>query len=188
MSKSTEYKTPSGLSESGAAPLQEPPGDDGRARRPEHSLPLLVYQLTMLSGRIDQVRAKCAQRLGISGPQYNVLQYVAQNQGDRGITVSKVAEGLLVTGAYVTKEVNQLISGNLVVKSPNPDDGRSVLLKLSDHGARILAELAPTVENINHQMFASLDRDRFAAFSGTIHEILKDAEKTARKVALYLDD
>ncbi|MEM1045980.1 MAG: MarR family winged helix-turn-helix transcriptional regulator [Pseudomonadota bacterium] len=148
----------------------------------------MVQNLVALCGRIDQVRNRFAKRLGISGPQYNVLLFVAQNQGREGITVSKVADGLLVTGAYVTKEVNQLIVRGLITKTPNPEDGRSVLLRLSEHGSQSLAALAPALQTVNDEMFGSLDQDRFLAISGTVHQLLMDAEKTARKVSFYLDD
>ena len=156
--------------------------------RSDQKLRQLVHDLTALSARIEQVRSQFAKRLGISGPQYNVLQFVAQNQGDHGITVSKVADGLLVTGAYVTKEVNQLIARGFIDKTPNPDDGRSVLLRLSSHGASRLDELAPALQHVNDDMFRSLDQERFVSVSGTIHDILKDAEKTARRVSYYLED
>lgn len=188
MSKTSEFNSEPDSGEgmpglAGAPPAPGPLIDDS-----DRKLRQLVHELTVLSGRIDQVRTRFARRLGISGPQYNVLQFVAQNQGSQGITVSKVADGLLVTGAYVTKEVNQLISRGFVVKTPNPDDGRSVLLKLTDYGTETLAALAPALQTVNDQMFKSLDQDRLLAFSGTVHRILKDAEKTARKISYYLDE
>lgn len=148
----------------------------------------MLHDLTSLCGRMDQVRSKFAKRLGISGPQYNVFLYVAENQGEEGITVSKVADGLLVTGAYVTKEVNQLIAQDFLTKSPNPDDGRSVLLQVSDYGANALTELSPALQNVHDQMFQSLDQERFLALSKTVQAMLKDAEKMAKKVSYYLDD
>jgi len=148
----------------------------------------LIHDLNSLCGRMDQVRTKFAKRLGISGPQYNVFLFVAQNQGIDGITVSKVADGLLVTGAYVTKEVNHLIAHGLMTKSPNPDDGRSVLLQISAHGSQSLSDLSAALQNVNDQMFKSLDEERFLAISRTVHQILMDAEKTAKNVAYYLDE
>jgi len=148
----------------------------------------LMHDLTALCGRIDQVRTKFAKSLGISGPQYNVFLFVAQNQGAEGITVSKVADGLLVTGAYVTKEVNQLIVHGFVTKSPNPDDGRSVLLQVSPRGMESLAELAPALQNVHDQIFKSLDQECFLTVSKIVHQLLMDAEKTAKKVSYYLDE
>lgn len=148
----------------------------------------MIQDLTSLCGRLDQVRTKFAKRLGISGPQYNVFVFVAHNQGDDGITVSKVADGLLVTGAYVTKEVNHLIAMGFMTKTPNPDDGRSVLLQVSDHGAQSLSSLSHALQNVNDEIFKSLDHERFLMVSRTVHQIVADAERTAKKVSYYLDD
>ncbi|MEM8812762.1 MAG: MarR family winged helix-turn-helix transcriptional regulator [Pseudomonadota bacterium] len=147
-----------------------------------------VQDLIALCGRIEQVRTGFAKRLGLTGPQYNVFLFLAQNQGRKGLTVSRVAEGLLVTTAYVTREVNQLIDLGLVTKSPNPDDGRSVLLSLTDAGAKALAALAPAYQSVNDEMFRSLDRDRFLTLSAIVERLLRDAERSAKRISLHLDD
>ena len=87
---------------------------------------------------------------------------IAQLQGDEGVPVRLVADQLHVTGAFVTGEAGKLVRRGLVEKRPNPEDGRSVLLRLSPVGRSAMDALAPRVRAVNDRFFGALDRADFA--------------------------
>ncbi len=134
-------------------------GNDRQLRR-------LLYDITALAARIEQMRAEFAKRLEVSKPQYNILLHLAQHQGDTGRTVAQVAEALRVTGAHVTKETRLLIDQGLLVKHPNPEDGRSVLLMISPEAGRRITELSKVLRRVNDNLFATLAAEAFAHMLG----------------------
>lgn len=148
----------------------------------------LLYDVTALATRIEQMRTEFAKRLGVTKPQYNILLHVAQHQGELGRTVAQVAEALHVSGAHVTKEVGRLVEMDLLSKSANPDDGRSVLVKITPTCAEAIHALAPVLRNVNDSLFGSLDRESFATLSEGIHATLNDAEATLRKLPFFLEN
>lgn len=156
-------------------------GNDRQLRR-------LLYDITALAARIEQMRAEFAKRLEVSKPQYNILLHLAQHQGDTGRTVAQVAEALRVTGAHVTKETRLLIDQGLLVKHPNPEDGRSVLLMISPEAGRRITELSKVLRRVNDNLFATLSAEAFAQMSQHVHDTLNDAERTLRNLPFYLDD
>ncbi len=148
----------------------------------------LLYDVTALATRIEQMRAEFAKRLDVTKPQYNILLHVAQHQGEHGRTVAQVAEALHVSGAHVTKEVGRLVDKDMLQKAANPEDGRSVLIKITPTCAQAIDELAPILRNVNDSLFGSLDRNSFATVTDGIHDTLKDAEATLRKLPFYLEN
>lgn len=156
-------------------------GSDRRLRR-------LLYEVTALAERIEVMRSAFSRRLGVSPPQYNILMHIAQNQGEEGLTASDVATALRVTRAHVTKETGALIDSGLLQKAPNPNDGRSILLRITDQGAEAIAALAPVLQRVNDELFGSLTRERFQQMSDAVTSVLKDAEKTVTKLPAHLDD
>lgn len=146
----------------------------------------LLYEITALANRIETMRATFAKRLNITPPQYNVLLYIAQHQGERGLTTTDVAKALRVSSAHVVKETNHLISFGLLRKDQNPDDGRSVLLSTTGKGMADICDLAPILQSVNDELFGSLTTEQFKQMSALIGAVLEDAEVTLVKLPAYL--
>jgi DNA-binding MarR family transcriptional regulator len=139
-----------------------------------------VYDIIVLATALDRARAHLASRVGLTPPQYTILMLVAQNQSDTPVTVRLIARRLRVSGAFITMEVKKLMQRRLLAKQPNPDDGRSNLLKLAPKGEREIEGLAPEIRRVNDRLFASLNRDNFLAASRLINFMLDDFETTVR--------
>jgi DNA-binding MarR family transcriptional regulator len=139
-----------------------------------------VYDIIVLATALDRARAHLASRVGLTPPQYTMLMLVAQNQNDTPVTVRLIARRLRVSGAFITMEVKKLIQRRLLAKQPNPEDGRSNLLKLTAKAEREIQGLAPEIRMVNDRLFASLNRDNFLAASRLINFMLDDFEATVR--------
>ena len=154
-------------------------GSDAELRR-------LLYDITALAERIEQMRSTFAQEIGVTKPQYSVLLHIAQHQGEQGITAGEIASALYVSRAHVTKETAVLIDLGLLEKTTNPDDGRSVLLRVTEKAAGAIDRLAPILCATNDSLFASLSRESFAHLSKTLSSILRDAETTMKRLPGFL--
>jgi len=144
-------------------------GSDARFRQ-------LVYDLFTVSVRMEAVRDALARDLGVSGPQYSILMAIARLAGSDGVAVRLVADQLHVTGAFVTVEAGKLVRLGLVEKSPNPRDGRSVLLRLSERGGAALEDISPKVRSINDRFFGRLDRADFTNLARAAATLVRDAD------------
>src|SRR6476620_2665203 len=109
----------------------------------------LVNDLFTIASRMEMVRAHLGSRMGISGPQYSVLVAVAHLQGERGVSVGAVAQAMHVTSAFIASESGKLAQLKLLLKRPNPHDGRGVLLSLGPGGRRKLDRVAGEIRAIN---------------------------------------
>ncbi len=156
-------------------------GRDTRLRR-------LLYDITALAERIEQMRTLFAREIGVTKPQYSVLFHIAQHQGDHGITAGDVASGLYVSRAHVTKETSILIDLGLLKKIANPSDGRSVLLRITNKGGKAVLRIAPTLCAVNDRLFASLSSESFEHLADTMKAVLCDAEKASQKLPSILID
>lgn len=131
----------------------------------DDALRALVYNIFTMSVRFDQLRERMSAMQGLAGIQYHVLMVVAELEGQEPVTVSAVAEKLHTTSAYVTMETGKLLRRGLIEKRKNPDDGRSVLLSLTDTGREAVDAFAPVVQEINDTLFDGIGPETFALFS-----------------------
>jgi DNA-binding MarR family transcriptional regulator len=121
----------------------------------------LLGALLDVGSQVHELRSFIAGRLGVSEPQYRVLLAIAQMQKDEGVSVGAVAERMWVTTNFVTMEVRKLQAIGWVEKRQNPDDGRGVLLCMSQRGRDAFTTVIETVQSINDVMFDHMTAEEF---------------------------
>lgn len=121
----------------------------------------LLNDLFTIAVRMEAVRERFAQLVGVTAPQYNVLATVAQLEHGGGATVRDVAEHMHVSGAFVTAETGKLARQGLLAKRPNPADGRSVLVALTSKGRKALEGALPHIRAVNDVFFGKLSAEDF---------------------------
>lgn len=132
----------------------------------------LIYELASLSALMVRNREHFATYIGTTDPQYLMLAAIAD---DHAATVSKIAGQLGVSSQFVTTETAKLEAANLIGRAANPDDRRSMILRLTEHGRTLLRELAPIRRRINDLTFKSLTRDRAAVLQSILADLIADA-------------
>jgi DNA-binding MarR family transcriptional regulator len=143
---------------------------DGTGERFRH----LVNDLLTIAVRMDAVRGRFAQLVGVTPPQYSILVTVAQLDADaRGATVRAVAEHMHVSGAFVTAETGKLARRGLVAKRPNPSDGRSVLVALTAKGRKALDAALPHIRAVNDVFFGKLGAEEFERLAAAAARIVE---------------
>jgi MarR family transcriptional regulator, organic hydroperoxide resistance regulator len=134
--------------------------------------------LLHLTEQVQRLRSTLAAELGVTAPQYRLMWIVAQLQGDRGVSVVRVARRMRVTGAFVTNEVGKLCVKGFVVKRDDPQDRRSVLLQLAPAGEQALNRLAAAAQQINDDYFFDLSMKEFNELSRIVAKLVANGERT----------
>jgi MarR family transcriptional regulator, organic hydroperoxide resistance regulator len=135
-----------------------PDGQDARFRR-------FIHDFLAFSARVGQCRTGFGEEIGLSGTAYTTLISIAHLQGPEGVGVSRLAEHLHLSGAFVTIEVAKLVGSGLVEKRTNDKDRRRVLLTVTAKGRAALDGLAPVQAPVNDALFDCLTADEFAALA-----------------------
>lgn len=148
----------------------------------------LVYDLLTISVRMETVRTHLARRIGITGPQYSVLVAIAQFQGANGVSVSKVAEVLHVSAAFITGETRQLERRGLLIKSVNPRDRRGVLLRLTATGEQQMIAISPAITAVNDQFFSPLSRTAFRTLADCAAQLVCSSREAVNVIETAPDE
>jgi DNA-binding MarR family transcriptional regulator len=120
-----------------------------------------LYQMVLSLGRLLTCREAFGRTLGLTGSQFAVLIGTAYQQNGSGVTIRALAEHVMLAPPHVTTEVGRLIRKGLLIKRPNQDDGRSVLVSLSPRGEAALIGLAPFLRRVNDLLFQNVTRADF---------------------------
>jgi DNA-binding MarR family transcriptional regulator len=147
----------------------------------DHRFRQFLYDFSTLGVSLEIVRSYLASLLGLTSPQYNIIMVLANSDGN-GISVSEVARRLHVSTAFITAEGINLESTGLIEKQRNPNDGRGVLLHLTQLGWEHVMQLAPERQKINDHLFGSLSQRDFQSLAETLASLLDDFNYTVRLI------
>ena len=149
-----------------------------RSRRPERAE--LADQLHSAAIHLLRQLRKEDDASGLSAPRLSALSVVVFGGP---VTLGQLARAEQVRPPTMTKIVTGLERDKLVVRRPDPHDGRLTMIVATPKGERILIEgrarrvksLTAAVEELNERELAELDRG--------IHVFRKLIASTARKPA-----
>ena len=154
-------------------------GNDADFRR-------MIYGIFTMTVNFDRIRERMATALGLSGIQYHILMVVAELAPEMPVTISVVADRLHTSGAYVTMETKKLMRRGFLDKTPNPDDGRSVVLALTGEGREAIDAFAPYLCEINDELFDGIGPETFRQFQDIVGHMCRtsaQAVETADRIA-----
>ncbi|WP_168212869.1 MULTISPECIES: MarR family winged helix-turn-helix transcriptional regulator [unclassified Bradyrhizobium] len=137
----------------------------------------LLYDLTYIRALSDAVRRELAAELDLTAPQFNVLLVIAERTAREGISVTDIADYLHVTGPFVTHECNKLELMKMVVKTSNPDDGRSILLKLSAEGENKLRGISDKMQSCADWFLDGVTREELRKLKMTLGKLIRGGQE-----------
>lgn len=113
----------------------------------------LMGVMTRLPGALDDQLRRDAD---LSHFEYLVLTSVSMSPG-QSLRMSAVADIAYVTLSHLSRVVTRLEKRGLLIREPDPDDGRTTLAVLTDAGREILQSAAPAhVETVRQHVFDRL--------------------------------
>ncbi len=143
----------------------------------------LVHDMLAFAAALQDVRNRLGQLIGLSGTQYTILTAIArlaQNAPELG--VNQLAEHLHLSGAFVTIEVNKLVSAGLVTKAVNPEDRRRVVLRVTSEAERRLHLMARVQCPANDMLFEPLSAKDFGQLRAITAKLASTGERTLRLI------
>ncbi|CAH1655166.1 hypothetical protein CHELA1G11_10902 [Hyphomicrobiales bacterium] len=121
----------------------------------------LLHDTLAFSARIQDIRNRFGQIIGVSGAAYTILISVVYLGDEEGVGINQIAEHLHLSGAFVTIEVNKLVASGLVRKKINPADRRRVQLTVTRKARKLLEDLTAVQQPTNDMLFSDLSAQDF---------------------------
>lgn len=146
-------------------------GSDGEFRA-------LIHDLLAYIRRLGDCRDAFASVLGVSGMQYEILMLISR-LGPAGLAVGEAANRLHRSAAFVTIESGKLVDRGVLEKFGDPDDGRSVRLRVTRKGTEMVRQIAPVQRQVNDTLFDCLDARRFRKLRRLAAELVACGDRGA---------
>ena len=98
----------------------------------------LIGRLIRLSTHLSQEMGETFARHGLSAASFDVLATLLRSGPPHALSPNQLLATMMVTSGTMTNRIDQLEKEGLVSRVQNPKDKRSVLVKLTEKGRRII--------------------------------------------------
>ncbi len=118
----------------------------------------LPYQLSVASNAVSSLIAeRYRKRFALKIPEWRVMAVLGDSGDGAGpMTQRDLTAATVMDKVAVNRAVKVLEERGLVARVPNPGDGRSHLLELTEEGRAIHAEVMPLAREIERELLAGL--------------------------------
>jgi DNA-binding MarR family transcriptional regulator len=130
---------------------------DHETRLTEYDHQSLRLWLRMLSctNLIEaRIRSRLRVAFDITLPRFDLMSQLERRP--EGLKMGELAKRMMVTGGNVTGITDQLVQEGLVVREDNPRDRRAYIVKLTDRGRKVFADMARDHEHWILELFDGL--------------------------------
>ncbi|MCA1981714.1 MarR family winged helix-turn-helix transcriptional regulator [Nocardioides nematodiphilus] len=111
---------------------------------------------------------------GIVASQFEMLRYLRDHPGAR---VAEMASTFAAGIGAISKGVDRLTARGWATREPNPADGRSSLIVLTDDGAALVAEAERTFDRVLADLVGpTLDEEELAAGASALAALRRALE------------
>ena len=148
---------------------------------PADDAPLdLKLWLRMLSCTVrveNTIRSRLRTAFGITLPRFDLMAQLERHP--EGLRMGELSKRMMVTGGNVTGIADQLEREELVVRVPDPQDGRAFMLKLTPRGRTAFAEMAAVHQGWVADLFGDIspnDKATMIALLDTMKRQLNDRD------------
>jgi DNA-binding MarR family transcriptional regulator len=138
----------------------------------------LKLWLRMLSCTVrveDAIRSRLRTAFGITLPRFDLMAQLERHP--EGLRMGELSKRMMVTGGNVTGIAAQLEGEGLVVRVPDPQDGRAFMIMLTQAGRVAFGEMAAVHEGWVAELFQDIpaaDKARMIALLDTMKQQLND--------------
>jgi MarR family transcriptional regulator, organic hydroperoxide resistance regulator len=152
------------------------------AGKSDHAFREFLYNFSTVAERVQDVRRYLGERIGISGPQYNLMMAIAELQGREGVSVGRVAEYLHVAAPFVTTETGKLARMGYLRKANDAADRRVWRLSVGPKGWAALRSLFPGLQQLNDAFFAGISQSEFAVLRECLGKLVENSEPVLARI------
>ncbi|MCP2318468.1 DNA-binding transcriptional regulator, MarR family [Nocardia amikacinitolerans] len=137
----------------------------------------IIGRITRLSRVLEQDLKRFFAGHGLEFWEFDVLATLRRSGGEEGLTAGALNRAAMVTSGAITNRIDRLAAKRLVERMPCPEDRRSVRVRLTVEGRKLVDELLPLHVANEQRLLDALDtqdRDQLAALLRRLAESLGD--------------
>lgn len=136
----------------------------------------LLGRLSRLQKLLSREMQKTFAEHGLNGPAFDVLATLRRSGAPHALTAGELLNAMMVTSGTMTNRIDQLVKAGWVERRKNPDDGRGVLIGLTDSGFTKIDQVIADHVHTQTRLVGLLGEDEAGSLDALLKTYLARAE------------
>jgi DNA-binding MarR family transcriptional regulator len=132
----------------------------------------LIGRMNRLSQHLSRAMGDTFARFDLNGSSFDVLATLRRSGPPYALSPGDLAAAMMITSGTMTNRIDQLERAGLVERRPNPEDGRSVIIALTDRGFAVIDTAVDAHVETQARLTQALTEDEQAILDGLLGRFL----------------
>lgn len=132
----------------------------------------VLSRVGRLAHHLDRYRAAAFSGHGIETWEFDVLAALRRSGAPYELSPGQLSAETLVTSGTMTNRVDRLAKRGLVVRRPDPDDGRGVIVALTDAGRTVVEDALAALLDRERSLLSDLEPGDRAVLAGLLRRLV----------------
>ncbi|WP_329003790.1 MarR family transcriptional regulator [Kribbella sp. NBC_00709] len=119
----------------------------------------LAKRIMLLSGELNEATRRVLRDLGLTTAEFDVIVSLRRGGTPFRQKPSDLSRNLLLSSGGTSNVTNQLVRRGLVVREPDPDDGRGTQIRLTPAGISLAEQAVKASSAAHHKLWADLPEE-----------------------------
>lgn len=137
----------------------------------------LIGRIRRLSQHLSREMDKTFADHGLNGASFDVLATLRRSGPPYGLSPGDLIASMMITSGTMTNRIDQLERAGLVRRTTNPDDGRSVIVSLTEKGFAVIDAAVTAHAATQRRLVAALPEADKAALDALLRKYLDGFER-----------
>jgi DNA-binding MarR family transcriptional regulator len=143
----------------------------------------LTKRLMVLSGELGSATKRELAAFGLTAAEFDVLATLRRSGAPHRMKPNELSRSLLLSSGGTSNVINHLVAGGLVEREPDPDDGRSTLIRLTATGIARAEEAVRAVAAAHEELFGDVPAEVLRAATEALREL--HAARAQKKTSMH---
>ncbi len=137
------------------------------------------YRLASLAEVVSQATAQVySERFGLTRDEWRIVAALA---GQGAVKTVRVMESSTLDKMRVSRAIARLEADRLIVRTPDPEDGRAWLVALQPEGTALYRKIVPMVQAREEFLLSALSESERVALNAAMDKVYERAEQLLRQ-------
>jgi DNA-binding MarR family transcriptional regulator len=119
----------------------------------------LTKRILVLSTELNEATRKVVRELDLTTAEFDVIVSLRRSGAPYRQKPSDLSRSLLLSSGGTSNVTNQLVRRGLVVREPDPEDGRGTQIRLTQEGIELAERAVAASAAAHHQLWSGLPED-----------------------------
>jgi DNA-binding MarR family transcriptional regulator len=133
----------------------------------------LAKRIMVLGAELNEATRRVLRDLGLTTAEFDVIVSLRRSGAPYRQKPSDLSRNLLLSSGGTSNVTNQLVRRGLVVREPDPDDGRGTQIRLTDDGKALAERAVRASAAAHHELWAGIPDETVKQASAALRELFQ---------------